>query len=405
MRVWNYYNLRWLSGYDFVSDAPYNLHLIIEKLAEAVAMGERGPSIEVTFDGSRYFCVLKSLVYVDRESRYANYIHAFVVENGLNQSLTYRKLGSVFLQVYGEDIQKVIEEIYSTLSHEEKSDKGRDFLRRFSIHKNNLLQAGDLPYSVEVIFHDLSGEISEGNIAKDVNYSDESQQPISSYFLESNKKPKISDIGLAEEVPITSELLQEVEHLKREIHLLKERGRLPISLNELLGDKERKDLVIIYVISTILLVFISTALVFLLNSLYGIHVSSLLSGGSESSSEVTQNLPSTTDCSSDESDEADEEFRVASRISNQMFIYKIDIERTLCPDTSSTVKFKWESPVDKEILAVNIGNFKGGGWGESSIKVGYASQKGGSILLYNPSLKNSRKLDFSMILVVTVSER
>jgi hypothetical protein len=136
MKVYNYFNLRWVEGYSFVSDAPNSVNILVEEISRKVIASNERPIIQIVFDktSSMQVALLKTNIFNSRIRRNVNFLHAFAFKN---EESVYRKndLVSSFLHVYGPDVKSSIESLYLKLSSMEKSAQGRQILERYYVNE------------------------------------------------------------------------------------------------------------------------------------------------------------------------------------------------------------------------------------------------------------------------------
>jgi hypothetical protein len=136
VKVYNYFNLRWVDGYSFVSDAPNNINSLVKDVAERAIPSNETPTIQVVFDRktSMQVALLRATVSNHKTHRNVRFLHAFVVQTDEDLYET-ADLVSSFLEIYTTNVRASIENLYSQLSMMEKSDQGRQILERYYIRR------------------------------------------------------------------------------------------------------------------------------------------------------------------------------------------------------------------------------------------------------------------------------
>jgi hypothetical protein len=134
MKIYNYFNLRWVEGYSFVSDAPNSVNILVEEISKKVIPSNERPIIQVAFDrnSSMQIAILKTNIFNPRIRRNVDFLHAFAFRN--EESLRRANdLVSSFLNMYGTNVKSSIEDLYLKLSSMEKSNQGRQILEQYYI--------------------------------------------------------------------------------------------------------------------------------------------------------------------------------------------------------------------------------------------------------------------------------
>lgn len=140
MTVINHFELRWVDGYGAVSDAPSELAVMIEELADRISRSPDGAVLAVrdirlpNGDGAR-IGMLQLDVAVPSEQRPVAFLHAVVLPPGYR--LDEAGWRALVTRRYGECPEERIREIYVELAVTTK-DRGRDRLRALEIRPEDL---------------------------------------------------------------------------------------------------------------------------------------------------------------------------------------------------------------------------------------------------------------------------
>ena len=153
MTVTNHFELRWVDGYGAVSDAPSELAVMIEELADRLPSSQDRVELAVRDvrlpDGDEARIGLLQLhVAVPSEQRPVAFLHAAVLPPG--HRLDEEGWRALVARRYGARPEERIREIYEELAVTTK-DKGKDRLRALEIRPDDLREVlGTRPSSLKL---------------------------------------------------------------------------------------------------------------------------------------------------------------------------------------------------------------------------------------------------------------
>jgi len=139
MKLYNYFQVRWLNGYSYVSDAPNNINLFIESLQDKLRPEGEAVTIGYSFDEktSISYGILVFQVFIKAIKRNCNYYHVVAYCGSDARSLNKEAFKKLFTLIYGENIESEITAIYNRVSTLEKS-KGRFILDKYCANRDSL---------------------------------------------------------------------------------------------------------------------------------------------------------------------------------------------------------------------------------------------------------------------------
>ncbi len=138
MKIYNYVNLRWASGFDRVSDAHREIVPRIEDFLNSLNGQDSEPGVYSLWDlQMRIYIgaiVVRSSVIVKRPDGAENctpadYVHAIAITGSSKKPLDDAWLTGLFQHQYSENLQESIARFHSELSTQEKSE-GRDVVEQ-----------------------------------------------------------------------------------------------------------------------------------------------------------------------------------------------------------------------------------------------------------------------------------
>ena len=139
LKIYNYFYIRWADGYNYISDGPNKINLLIEAWALKKNPQSSKSSIEYFFDQNNNitFGLLIMRVYVNDIKRNCNYYHVVAIPG--EKPVCEETIHQLFSGVYDSNVDNEVQTIYQQASQMTKK-KGRHIFEKFFINRQLLEQ-------------------------------------------------------------------------------------------------------------------------------------------------------------------------------------------------------------------------------------------------------------------------
>jgi outer membrane murein-binding lipoprotein Lpp len=205
MKIYNYFRVRWHSGYSFVGDAPNKINLFLEDLIFHHTPECSSLYLGVFNDESQSLagCILKLTTYIEAPNRNAIYSHAFVIEQAQEFLKSHRleELGKVFVATYGDQIEQKIRDLSNELGWIEKSDEGRKILEKLYINSEHFTTHINFTDEIKIEVIKLTEDFNDSSQGTEISMVHSQSNQIVDNSTENSKNDMLEFLSLMSLLP------------------------------------------------------------------------------------------------------------------------------------------------------------------------------------------------------------